>query len=182
MKSLTAKVKFLKNCKKNSSDNKIIMEERQSLSPSERLRQARACNKRVSFLEFEHVLEPSREYEDEGDNILRSVEEVGDVALVTDELANTKVKFTLPEPPLSSENEGSSSANVTSVTNEYLIGVVEDDEDLTDSQTSAPERAFGSRKTKNRSKMVHVEFEEFVSNIKPSKKQPAEVYSIGLGR
>jgi chemotaxis protein CheY-P-specific phosphatase CheC len=65
----------------------------------------------------EHVLEPDREHEDEVGNILRSVEEVSDVASVLGELTNTKVKLTLPESPLSSVNEVSSSADAPSVTN-----------------------------------------------------------------
>jgi chemotaxis protein CheY-P-specific phosphatase CheC len=65
----------------------------------------------------EHVLDPDREHEDEVENILRSVEEVSDVASVLGELTNTKVNFTLPESPLSSVNEVSSSADAPSVTN-----------------------------------------------------------------
>jgi hypothetical protein len=60
------------------------------------------------------------------------------------------------------------------------IGGGENNEDMTKSQSAVSGRAFGGRKTKNMSKMIHMDFEEFVSNSKPSKKQPTEVYSISL--
>lgn len=115
----------------------IIAEEEESLPRSERLRRARAGKKKVGFVDPE----------DEVDEILKSVVEMSDTASILNEVARTKVKFVLPEPPLSSECE-SLSEDPPSITDEdppLSEDGTFDEGGLSDPQTFAAERTFPHR-------------------------------------
>ncbi|KAF1354278.1 hypothetical protein EJ07DRAFT_158674 [Lizonia empirigonia] len=115
----------------------IAEEEKESLPRSERLRRARAGKKKVGFVDPE----------DEVDEILKSVVEMSDTASILNEVARTKVKFVLPEPPLSSDCE-SLSEDPPSITDEdppLSEDGTFDEGGFSDPQTFASERTFPHR-------------------------------------
>ncbi|KAF9693120.1 hypothetical protein EKO04_008587 [Ascochyta lentis] len=139
-------------------------EDRDTLPPSERLRRARAGKKRVGFVE---------PY-DEVNDVLESVDRVSNTASVSPELVHPKVRFTLPEPPLSSEAE-SISDNEPHITDEDLdfSGDLSLDEgSASDPQTSASERAFGSRKSGKLSQHKSAGAHRSAPNLKLPRKEP----------
>ena len=141
----------LQGFRTSPSNIAAIDEGSDSLPQSKRLRCSRARKKNVGFLEPSHTSEPEPEPgpnpEEEVDNILDSVIELSDTGSVLDELAQTKSKFTLPEPPLSSEH-GSYSDEGPPFDDEVSVNAA----DASETQSSTSERAFGSRP---RTRMPH---------------------------
>lgn len=138
---------------KAASLNDACGEEEKDFSYAERLLRAQTGRKRVGFVAQEHAIRSNWEHDDEdreeADSILRSIVEESDILSVLDELTSPRVRFVLPEPPLSSNDETLSTIGTPSITDEDMH-TEEEEENLTESQTSASERAFGSRRTRKR--------------------------------
>lgn len=131
-----------------------------SLPYSERLCRARAGKKKFGFYALGHDpgLEADANTEagpgsgEETRNILNAAPDMSDVYSVLDELAQSKLEFTLLEPALPSEGK-SISGNAPSITDEYPLvreQMSDYEADVSDAQISASEHALGGR-TRRRS-------------------------------